>query len=89
MVRVTHPFHPLHGREYKLVRSGQSWGDRRVWFYDEAERLISLPVTWTSLGATDPFVALSKERAYARVEDLLRLAALVRDVRERTVKENQ
>ncbi len=71
------------------MRSGHSWGDQRVWFYDEAERLISLPVRWTSLGPRDPFVALSKERAYARVEDLLRLAALLQDVRERTVKVNK
>ena len=87
--RVTHPFHPLCGREYKLLRRGHGWGDHRVWFHNEAGQLISLPETWTSLGPSDPFVVLSQGRAYARVEDLLGLVQLVRDLNERAVKGNR
>jgi hypothetical protein len=87
--RITHPFHPLCGQEFKLVRAGHSWRDQRVWFYNEADELISLPRPWTNLWPLDPFVVVSKERAYARVEDLLRLAQYVRDWRGATVKENK
>ena len=31
------------------MRAGHSWADQRVWFYNEAEELISLPRPWTSL----------------------------------------
>jgi hypothetical protein len=34
-------------------------------------------------------VALSKERAYARIADLLQLAQLVEDLRGKGVKENK
>jgi len=86
--RVTHPYHPLSGREYRLLRRGHSWGDHRVYFHNEAGQLISLPEAWTSLGPADPFVALAQGRACARVQDLLGLAQLVADLRSRGVKGN-
>ena len=45
------------------------------------------PVGWTDVGEPDPFVALSLERAMARVEDLLRLVQLVKDLKREPVKE--
>jgi hypothetical protein len=86
--RVTHPYHPLRDREFRLLRRGQSWRDDRVWFHNNAGRLISLPSAWTSLAPADPFVTLAQERAYARVPDLLRLAQLVTDIQGRAVKGN-
>jgi hypothetical protein len=83
---VIHPYHPLRGRKYKLLRLGHSWGDHRVVFHNEAGQLISLPVTWTSLGPVDPFVSRSQGRAYARVADLLELSQLVADLSGKTVK---
>jgi len=35
-----------------------------------------LPAAWTDVGPPDPFVAQSRGRAIARVEDLLELARL-------------
>ncbi|MGO8697507.1 MAG: DUF5372 family protein [Limisphaerales bacterium] len=86
--RVTHPYHPLRGREFKLLRRDHLWGDHRVWFYNDTGQLISLPETWTSLGPADPFVALSQGRAHARVQDLLELARLGADLESKVVKRN-
>jgi hypothetical protein len=47
---VTHPFHPLCGRELSLVTYRHNWRERRVYFHDEQGRLTSLPVSWTVLG---------------------------------------
>ncbi|MHC4091879.1 MAG: DUF5372 family protein, partial [Planctomycetota bacterium] len=76
--RVTHPFHPLFGCEFELVVRRQNWGEDRVVFHDADGRLISLPARWTSVCVPDPFVVVAAGRAPFRVEDLLRLAELVR-----------
>lgn len=46
-------------------------------FFDEDQRLRSLPVVWTSLAPVDPFVVLARGRALFRLEDLCRLAQLL------------
>ena len=76
-MRVTHPFHPLCGREFSLVDRRLTWGEDRVYVREHGGHLRRLPASWTSAGPVDPFVALSGGRAHFRVEDLLRLAELV------------
>lgn len=75
--RVTHPFHPLHGREYELFAIRQSWSDERAYFEDERGEVHALPIAWTSARPEDPFVALAAGRCPVRLEDLLRLAELI------------
>lgn len=75
---MTHPFHPLFGREIKLAdRRIRGTGGDRVYYDDDHERLKSMPVGWTNLAAEDPFVVVSAGQAYFRVEDLVRLSALI------------
>jgi len=40
-----------------------------------------LPARWTSLAAPDPFVIAAAGRAYCRLEDLIRVAELIQDLR--------
>jgi Phage integrase family/Family of unknown function (DUF5372) len=54
--RVTHPFHPLRGRTFQLVDCRQTWGEDRVYFYDDSGHLARLPLQWTDV------VALYHER---------------------------
>jgi len=42
----------------------------------------AIPLAWTDAAEEDPFVVLSGGRACFRVEDLLRLADLIRGGRE-------
>jgi hypothetical protein len=74
---VTHPFHPLHGREFPLVTYRRNWGENRAYFHDQEGRLASLPAEWTSLVPVDPFVLVSGGRSLFRFHDLLELAQLV------------
>ncbi|MCP4200827.1 MAG: hypothetical protein GY769_02700 [bacterium] len=75
---MTHPFHPLHGREFRLAdRRIRGTGGDRVYFYDDHGHLESMPVDWTDMAAAEPFVAISASRAHFRVEDLLRLHVLI------------
>ncbi len=75
---MTHPFHPLCGREFSLIdhRIRGTGGDR-VYFYDDRGRLEGMPVAWTGQVWGAPFVAVSAGRAHFRVDDLLRLSALL------------
>ena len=80
-MRVTHPFHPLAGREFRLAMRKHTWGERRVFVFDEEGQLFSFPAGWTDADPPDPFVAVSAGRSLFRVEDLLELAALIERLR--------
>lgn len=76
-VRVTHPFHPLCGREFELVTQKQAWGEDRVYFQDKSKRLRHMPLGWTSVAPVDPFKVAADGRCRFRTSDLLRLADLI------------
>jgi len=46
-------------------------------------RTRSLPVGWTNVAPVDPFISVAAGRAAFRLEDLLALTALVRDLHPR------
>ena len=58
-MRVTHPFHPLAGRDFEFVAHRQNWGEDRVHLHDENGKLFSLPAGWTDVAAQDPFVVIA------------------------------
>ena len=77
---VTHPFHPLNGQTFDLLTYRWNWGEDRVMYVRPDGRTRSLPVGWTSIAPVDPFVTVAAGRAAFRLEDLLALTALVRDI---------
>jgi len=78
--RVTHPFHPLCGRELALITHRHNWAEDRVYFNDDGGVLRGIPASWTSILEPDPVVAVGKGRSAFRVSDLLQLVALVAGV---------
>ena len=79
---MTHPFHPLSGREVELVTYKKAWGEDRVFFRDEAGLLRHVPVEWTSAAPPDPFKEVAAGRCRFRTEDLLHLADLVEKLKK-------
>ncbi len=78
---MTHPFHPLHGRELVLVGYRRSWGKEYV-EYDAGEgRVMALPLGWTDAGGEDPQTVIGAGRSWFRVEDLVALVALIEGLR--------
>jgi hypothetical protein len=61
-VRVTHPFHPRFGQELEFVKRLVTWRVDRVFFFDEAGALGSLPAEWTDLAPPDGFVVVAHGR---------------------------
>lgn len=52
-----------------------------MFYYTADMEMASLPASWTDVGEVDPFVELSQGRALGRVQELLRLARLVGDLK--------
>ena len=77
---MTHPFHLLFGRTFALLDCRQTWGEDRVYVYDDQGRLQHLPAMWTDAAPADPFVVVSAGRAAVRFADLLALADLLAQV---------
>jgi uncharacterized protein DUF5372 len=74
---VTHPFHPLYGRDFEFVADRQNWGEDRVHLHDEDGHLFSLPAAWTDVVAADPFVVIASGRCPFTPSGLLAVADLV------------
>lgn len=75
---MTHPFHPLFGREFALVTYRLNWGEERVYFHDNDGDLAAIPASFTDVLPPDPFVVLAAERSPFRFGELLELVQLVR-----------
>jgi hypothetical protein len=57
-----------------------AWGEHRVYFYDRDGKLKLLPASWTDIVAPDPFVMVAAGRTPVRIDDMLRLVDLVREI---------
>lgn len=76
-MRVTHPFHPLSGRQLVCVgERSNRYGTRLLLRVDE-DRVCSVPRQWTDVLAPDPELVIGEGRALLRVADLMGLAELV------------
>ena len=76
-MRVTHPFHPLRGQEFRLLEAKHCWGLSRALCEGDDGQVVSFPLAWTDYQGQDPFVAVSAGRSAFRVADLLELADLL------------
>jgi Family of unknown function (DUF5372) len=76
-VQVTHPFHPLYGREFEFVEHRQNWGEDRVYLRDEDGELFSLLAGWTDVAPADPFTVIAAGRCPFTADGLLALADLI------------
>lgn len=80
---MTHPFHPLLGRDFEFVEHKLNWGEDRVWLRDEDGRLFSLPAGWTDVAVPDPFTVIAAGRCPFTTDALLALADLIARFRGR------
>jgi len=80
-VKVTHPFHPLHGMEFELVNQYNCWGENRAYFYNPDNQLISLPSRWTNIVMPDPFVIQSAGRCILHYQYLPTIVKLLKELK--------
>ena len=80
-VRITHPFHPLFNNEFDLITFRRDWLYERVECLDANGHPFLIPLAWTNAAEEDPFVTISGGRSFFRVEDLIRLADLMDELK--------
>jgi hypothetical protein len=83
LVRITHPFHPLSGREVACVGERYNRYGRRLLLRVDDVTVCSVPPQWTDLVAPDPEIVIGAYRTLFRVADLLALGRLVDQLRKR------
>ena len=83
LVRITHPFHPLSGREVVCVGERYNRYGRRLLLRVDDVTVCSVPPQWTDLVAPDPEIVIGAYRTLFRVADLLALGRLVDQLRKR------
>ncbi|QCX82539.1 hypothetical protein C9F11_46270 (plasmid) [Streptomyces sp. YIM 121038] len=74
---MTHPFHPLFGREFAFVDRRVAWDADRVAVRGEDGVVMSLPAAWTDIDLVDPVVVIAAGRCPLRLVDLLAVGDLV------------
>ena len=78
---MTHPFHPLFGRDFEFVVHRRNWGEDRVYCRAGDGSLFSLSAAWTDVVGEDPFEVVAAGRCPFGIDGLLGLAALVDGLR--------
>jgi hypothetical protein len=76
-VRITHPFHPLSGKQFDLVEHRCIFTESFVYFHDGDGHLREIPSAWTDFVKGDVFVEMAAGRAQLHAGCLLELADLV------------
>ena len=79
--RITHPFHPLCGKEYVLITHKLNWGEDRVSFKDENGDYHCIPAHWTDINPPDPFERCGDNDSYFRVNDLIEIKDIIRKLK--------
>ena len=76
-MQVTHPFHPLSGRQLVCVGERYNRYGTQILLRVDDVAVCSVPRDWTDLVVPDPEIVMGAERSFVRVGDLLKLAQLV------------
>ena len=82
-MRVTHPFHPLFGRQLPCVGKRYNRYGERLLLQGDGATVWSVPPQWTDLVSPDPEIAMGHGRALLRAADLMELASLVKRLSDR------
>ena|SRR5436190_24127675 len=77
LVRVTHPFHPLTGRQFVCVGERHNRYGARLLLRVDEDHVCSVLRQWTDVVAPDPEIVMGEGRALFRTAELLDLADLV------------
>ena len=81
-VRITHPFHPLCGKQFDVVEHKYIYAESYLFFYDSFGHLRQIPAVWTDFLKIDAFVEVAAARSALHAYFLLELAELLKHVRE-------
>jgi hypothetical protein len=76
-VRITHPFHPLRGKQFDLIEHRCIFSESFVYFHDDCGHLREIPAVWTDFVKGDAFAEMAAGRLPLHARCLRELAKLV------------
>ncbi len=75
---ITHPFHPLRGQNFQVLKSKKSCGADILSLRDSSGMLHAIPRDWTNLAKPSSF--LDSSPAILHFDSLLALANLIKEL---------
>jgi hypothetical protein len=75
---ITHPFHPLAGQRFPILKVRKIAGQEVLSLYDEKRGSLSIPRDWTDQAELSPYAGLLEPAPLLDVRCLLKLHELVR-----------
>ena len=80
---VTHPFHPLLGKRFLILKMRKVGGREVLSLFDEQTGTVTLPREWTDQALSSPYASVLKQAPILHVDYLLKLQELVQVIRKR------
>ena len=80
---ITHPFHPLAGQRFAILKVRKIAGQDVLSLYDEKRGSLTMPRAWTDQAEPSPYMGLPEPAPRLDVRCLLKLHELVRATSKR------
>jgi len=85
-IRITHPFHPLSGKQFDLLEHRRIYSESYIYFHDDCDEMRVIPAIWTDFVKMDAFVEMAAGTSPLHAACLLELADLCNKERRRRMK---
>jgi Family of unknown function (DUF5372) len=80
---ITHPFHPLSGQRFPILKTRKIGGREVLTLYDKDRGSVSIPRDWTDQAVLPPYPGAMEPAPILDVGCLLKLHDLVRTATKR------
>jgi Family of unknown function (DUF5372) len=80
---ITHPFHPLSGQRFPILKIRKIGGEDVLSLYDETRGSLPIPRDWTDQALLPPYAGLIEPAPILDLQCLLKLHELVRAATKR------
>jgi hypothetical protein len=77
---ITHPFHPLHGKSFPILKSRFVAGIETLILQDSSRGTFAVPKEWTDRADPSPHNSLHNQASLFAAHCLLALVALVQEL---------
>jgi hypothetical protein len=80
---VTHPFHPLLGKRFLILKMRKVGGREVLSLFDEHNGTVTLPREWTDQAPPSPYATVLEQPPILQVACLFKLQELAQAIRKR------
>jgi hypothetical protein len=80
---VTHPFHPLSGKQFRVLKLRRIGGREVLSLFDEGRGTVTVPRDWTDQAAPSPYAGGSDSPPILHPVCLVQLLALSQAIQKR------